>query len=273
MIPQRTLAVGLGLAATAFARAPHATPLEHDEQKYSAWQSEKQSLYASSASDAGIVYARPQLTLGYGAPFWQFTGFDGYLLSTNGFAAAYAGWRASLPFLDVQFGRRWNYPFNRRYLPRKESYGPRDLDLNGSDERSTYAVTEGELTLLAPVLHGAVFVEAHPMWFSAPKDKYVFEEVMRVVIVPPFAMRTRLGYVLGIGKRQDYKVGAMVEYLVAPGRPSNTIRVGPLALLSFTKNFEGLFTTTMVVSGPDELGPYVGTYGFAGVRYRWAKRF
>ena len=63
------------------------------------------------------VYARPQLTLGYGAPFWQFSGFDGYLISTPGFAAAYAGWRASLPFLDVQFGRRWNYPFNRRYLP------------------------------------------------------------------------------------------------------------------------------------------------------------
>jgi len=259
--------------AWALSRATLATPLEHDEQKYSAWQSNEQSFYASSASDAGIVYARPQLFLGYGAPHWQFTGFDGYLLSTNGFAAAYAGWRASLPFLDVQFGHRWNYPFNRRYLPPQKKYRARDLDLNGHDERSTYEVTEGELTLLAPVLHGAVFTEFHPMWFDAPGNSYVFEEVMRVVVVPPFAMRTRLGYVYGFGERQDAKVGAMVEYLVTPGRPFNTTRVGPLALVSFTKNFEGLFTTTVVVSGPDELGPYAGTYGFLGVRYRWAKRF
>lgn len=263
----------LGLTALATPCAAQATPLEHDEQKYSEWQSDEHSLYASSASDAGIVYARPQLTLGYGAPFWAFSGFDGYLLSTNGFAAAYAGWRASLPFLDVQFGHRWNYPFNRRYLPPKDKYTARDLDLNGHDQRSTYDVTEGELTLLAPVLHGAVFVEFHPMWFDAPGDKYVFEEVMRVVVVPPFAMRTRLGYVYGFGAAQSAKIGAMVEYLVTPGRPQNTTRIGPLALVSFTKNFEGLFTTTVVVSGPDDLGAYASTYGFLGVRYRWAKRF
>jgi hypothetical protein len=268
----RTL-LGLGLATGVLSGSAGATPLEHDEQKYSEWQSDEHSFYASSASDAGIVYARPQLTLGYGSPFWSFSGFDGYLLSTNGFAAAYAGWRASLPFLDVQFGRRWNYPFNRRYLPKKDVYRARDLDLNGSDSRATYAVTEGELTLLAPLFHGAAFVEAHPMWFDAPDGKFVFEEVMRVVIVPPFAMRTRLGFVYGFDERQNVKVGAMVEYLVTPGRPFNTTRVGPLALVSFRKDFEGLFTTTVVVSGPDDLGPYAGTYGFLGVRYRWAKRF
>ena len=265
--------LALGLAVASLGAVAEAAPLEHDEQTYSAWQSEQHTFYASSASDAGIVYARPQLTLGYGAPFWVFSGFDGYLLSTNGFAAAYAGWRASLPFLDFQIGRRWNYPFNRRYLPKKAKYRARDLDLNGSDQRATYAVTEMEFTVLAPVLHGATFLELHPMWFDAPKGTYVFEEVMRVVVVPPFAMRTRLGYVYGAGDRQDVKVGAMVEYLVTPGRPRHTTRVGPLALISFRKDFEGLFTATMVVSGPDDLGLYASTYGFAGVRYRWAARF
>lgn len=272
-MPGRLSTLTLALTVLMASRGALATPLEHDEQKYSAWQSKKYSLYASSASDAGFVYARPQLTIGYGAPFWVFSGFDGYLLSTNGFAAAYAGWRASLPFLDFQIGHRWNYPFNRRYLPRKDRYHARDLDLNGSDERSTYGVTEMELTVLAPVLHGATFLELHPMWFSAPDGKLVFEEVMRVPVVPPFAMRTRLGYVYGVGPSQDAKFGVMVEYLVTPGRPQNTTRFGPLALVSFTKNFEGLFTTTVVVSGPDALGLYAGTYGFLGVRYRWAQRF
>lgn len=71
----------------------------------------------------------------------------------------------------------------------------------------------------------------------------------------------------------NVKVGAMVEYLVTPGRPRHTTRVGPLALIGFRKDFEGLFTATMVVSGPDDLGLYASTYGFAGVRYRWAARF
>lgn len=255
------------------ASAAGATPLEHDEQKYSAWQSNQHSFYVSSASDVGVIYARPQLTLGWGAPFWNFFGIDAYGLATNEFSAAYVGWRASLPFLDVQLGRRWNYAYDRRFLPPRDEYEAKDLELIEGATRSKYQVMELEVTPLAPVLHGAVFVEFHPIWIDAPNDRYVFEEVTRVVAVPPFVMRTRLGYVYGVGASGDVKAGAMVEYLIAPGRPQNTTRVGPLLLASFTKHFEGLFTWTVVVDGPDKLGVYAGSYGFLGVRYRFAERF
>jgi len=253
--------------------AAQAQPLEHDEHKYSEWQSDEHTWFAASATDVGIVYVRPHLTLGWGAPFWQFVAFDGYALATNSFAAAYAGWRASLPFLDVQMGGRWTRPYDRRFLPEQDSYVADDLYPRDGDESPTYRLVELEITPLAPLLGGVAFIELHPLWVEAPSDRYVFEEVTRVVIAPPFAMRTRLGYVYPVLESGDVKLGGMLEYLVLPGRPGNVTRVGPLALLTFAPRIEGLFTWTMVLSSPDDLGPYEGSYGFLGVRFRWAQRF
>jgi hypothetical protein len=85
-------------------------------------------------------------------------------------------------------------------------------------------------------------------------------------------MRTRLGYLYGFGESKDVKLGAMVEYLVTPGRPKNVTRVGPVLVVSATQHIEVLFTTTVPVSSPDRLGIYEGSYGFLGLRLRWAER-
>lgn len=242
------------------------------EPRYSPWQSKRHTWFAASASDVGVIYARPHLTLGWGAPFWQFVGIDAYGIATNSFMAGYAGWRASLPWLDVQWGYRAVYPWDRRYLPKQTRYEPADLILREPDQRSTYGVIELELTPLAPLLHGVAFAELHPMWILSPSDKNLYEEVMRAVIEPPFAMRTRLGYLYGFGASKALKLGAMVEYLVTPGRPKNVTRVGPVLVLTVTQYLEVLFTTTVTVSSADQLGLYEGSYGFLGLRARWAER-
>lgn len=258
------LASALAFAGTATAAEP--------EPKYSPWQSNQHSWFAASASDVGIIYARPHLTLGWGAPFWHFVGIDGYALSTNAFASGYVGWRANLPFLDVQWGARWVYPYDRRYLPIQKQYGAEDLLMGEGDERSTYRVVELEITPIAPAPGGGVFAEIHPIWIDAPKDRYLYEEMLRAVVVPPFAMRTRLGYVFDL-QRGGVKVGAMTEYIVTPGRPRNATRLGPLLIVSISQYVEALATATFVVDSPDELGIYEGTYGFMGARLRWVKRF
>lgn len=250
-----------------------AQPAEHDEEKLSYWQSDESSFFAASASDLGIIYTRPHLTLGWGAPFWQFVGVDGYLLATNTFAAAYVGWRASLPFVDVQLGARWNYPYARGFLPKKERYTQDDLDFDDDDRRSTIRVIELEVTPLAPLFGGVAFVELHPIWFDTPDDTLLYEEVIRAIVAPPFAMRARLGYVYGFGPGGRVKLGGMLEYLVLPNRPENILRVGPLVLVGATDRIEGLFTWTYPLSTPDDLGGYESSYGFLGLRYRWAQRF
>jgi hypothetical protein len=176
-----------------------------------------------------------------------------------------------LPFLDVQWGARWVYPYNRRRLPKEESYGPTDLPLGEGDERSTYRVIELEITPLAPLLHGIVFAELHPLWIDAPKDMNLYEEMMRAVVEPPFAMRTRLGYLYDF-EASGVKAGAMVEYMVTPGRSENVTRVGPVLIVGLSQYLEILATSTFTVSSPDTLGLYEGSYGFLGLRARWAQR-
>ncbi len=242
-------------------------------KKYSPWQSEKNTWFLASASDVGIVYVRPHATLGWGAPFWQFVGLDTYAITTPSFAAAYVGVRASLPWLDVQWGYRGTYAFDRRLLPPRSEYRADDLHLSDGDKRSTYGVIELEITPAVPVLHGALFAEIHPMWFNAPRDVYLYEEIMRAVVDSRFAMRTRLGYLYQPDDDGMIKVGAMLEYMVTPGRPKNVARVGPVVLVGLSKHIEGLATATFAVSSPDDLGLYEGTYGFIGLRARFAQRF
>jgi hypothetical protein len=260
-------------AGTAVASAGRASPDGEGEKRYSIWQSNKQSWFVASASDVGIVYVRPHVTVGWGAPFWQFVGVDAYGIATNSFSGGYAGWRASLPWLDVQWGWRIIYPYARRWLPKKDAYVPADLELGEGDERSVYSVVELEVTPLAPVLGGVIFAELHPMWFDAPRDRNLYEEVARAVVVPPFAMRTRLGYVYGVDEAGKIKTGAMLEHIVTPGRPANVTRFGPVLIVSLAERLEGLATATVPVASPDELGLYEGSYGFVGLRLRWARRF
>src|SRR5690606_2879534 len=82
----------------------------------------------------------------------------------------------------------------------------------------------------------------------------------------------RLGYLFDIEDPAPIKAGAMVEYLVLPGRPQNVTRLGPILLVSLSKQVEALFTLTLPVASPDALGYYEGSYGFLGLRLRWAKR-
>lgn len=279
VMPKRRAVMALGvlgsLASTPPAHAApdpsSARPAAPEPTKYSPWQSTRSRWYVSSASDAGIVFVRPQLGIGYGSPFWQFVGFETYALATNSFASAYLGYRASLPFLDIETGYRAQYPFDRRFLDRADRHGVGELGLGDGDRRSIYSVVELAATLTAPLLHGGAFAEFHPMYVRAPRDVHVYEEVLRAVMRPPFAARARLGYVYTFGPDGAYKLGALGELIVLPGRPSNVVRLGPVATIGFSKTLEGIFALTLPVKSPDDLGLYEGSYGFLGVRMRWAR--
>lgn len=192
--------LGLGLLVPRVALAAAPTKPESSEPQYSPWQSKKATPFASLATDVGVVYARPRLTLGYGAPFWNFVGIDAYWLTTNSFSAPYVGWRASLPFLDTFFGVRRTIPFDRRFLGKQEKYSDTDLGLENGGERSTYTAVDFELDLAAPVAHGGAFLGVHPVLIDVPRDTYVYEEVLRVVMRP---LRHGLAWGLRVRLRRE----------------------------------------------------------------------
>lgn len=240
--------------------------------RYSPWQSNQATPFVSLATDAGFIYARPRLTVGYGAPFWNYVGVEAAVISTNSFGQPSIGWRASLPFLDAILTAREVYPYNRRYMDPKDSHDSHDLRLDTGGRRSVYHAVDLEVALTAPLFHGGVFLQAHPLFVDAPRDQHLYEEYIRAIIAPPFALATRGGYVYGIGDG-SVKLGGMLEYVVLPGRPGNVTRLGPIALATFSKNLDGFAAFSFVASSPDNLDIQDGTYAFIGVLHRWAQRF
>jgi hypothetical protein len=113
----------------------------------------------------------------------------------------------------------------------------------------------------------------HGVWVDAPPNVHLYEEVLRVVIEPPFGLGLRSGYLYGIGEQQNIKAGLMLEHVIMPGRPAGVWRSGPVVLANFSKHLEGLFAFSVVLAGPDDLGVLHGTYAFLGILHRWARRF
>ncbi|MBX3185255.1 MAG: hypothetical protein KIT72_08380 [Polyangiaceae bacterium] len=267
-------------AAPSEAASPDAQHSEADDsasepapRQYSPWQTDHATPFVSLATDFGVVYARPRLTLGYGAPFWSYVGLDAHWIVTNSFTAPYIGWRASLPFLDVTMGVRRTLPFDRRLLPPRERHHADSLAVPPDGERAAYTAIDFEVAAVAPLGHGGAFLSVHPVYIDVPEEHHVFDEVLRAVMKPPFAMGFRGGYVLGLDENQDIQVGAGAEYVLLPGRPKGVTRAGPIVHLTFSKTLEGFFVFSAVVDSPDDLGIEHGTYAFLGLLHRWAQRF
>jgi len=239
----------------------------------SAWDDDEDTFFTTVASDIGFIYLRPRVTLGYGSPYWKFVGIDTYFLATNSFVSPYVGWRASFPFLDALMGVRYVHAFDRRILPKQNEYDGDELDIEPGDTRSTYTAIDFELVLVAPLFHGGVFLTAHPVWVDAPSDVRIYEEVLRVVMDPPFALGLRGGYVYGFGESQDVKAGFLLEHVIMPGRPANVVRAGPAVLIGLSKHFDFLFAFSPVLTSPDSLGILHGTYAYVGFLHRFSHRF
>ena len=267
-----TMACTFVLPRLARAQVPPKCPQSTTPTRYSPWQSTRNTPFVSTTTDVGIIYARPRLMLGYGSPHWKFVALDAHWIVTNSFTAPYVGWRASLPFLDAMFGARTVVPWDRRILEPRESHGS-DLSIHGGDERSTYDAVDFELAVYVPLLHGIAHLQGHPVIVDAPRDAHLFEEVLRAVMRPPYALGMRAGYFYGVGETQDFKTGWVAEYVVLPGRPDNVIRMGPMAYLQLDKHWEALAAFSAVVKSPDSLGIWHGTYAFLGMTHRWARRF
>jgi hypothetical protein len=265
----------LALASLLFASVASAEPPREGEPEpqYSPWQSKRSTYFVSTINDAGIVYVRPRVMLGYGAPHWQYVALDAHWIVTNSFTAPYVGWRASLPFLDAMFGARTVFPWDRRVLPVKDHYTGGAIGLHQGAKRSTYQAVDLELALFVPMLHGVAYLDFHPVWVNASRDSRIYEEVLRSVIAPPFAIGNRGGFLYGVGSSQALKVGVVAEYVILPNRPGNVTRGGPIGIYTFDQHWEAMGFFSAVLDGPDSLGIWHGPYAGLGLTHRWAKRF
>jgi hypothetical protein len=257
--------LGVACAAVVF----HSTTLARAEDgapRPDYWSRGTVRPFVSSRLDAGLVYAKPQVALGYGKPYWSWVGLEAYALSTHSLGAGYVGVRGALPFANASFGVRDSYSYTHSFLVARDRYDADDLARDGP--RARYLTLETEAFAAMPVPGGYAFVA--PMLYvvtDAPTGKYLYEESLRAVMKPPYLWATRFAYLFALGVEESVKVGPMFEYLGLPGRGESIQRAGPAVNVKFTEHCELVGIFSVVLSSPDSLGLRDGPFGLVGIRY------
>ncbi|HTA89256.1 MAG TPA: hypothetical protein VK745_06765 [Polyangiaceae bacterium] len=227
--------------------------------------------FVATTVDVGFVYARPRVSLGYGRPFTSWLGIDANPIASSAGLGLYGGLRFEIPHFDLRIGPRYFFAFQHTYLEPEESYRRLDLETAGG-QRAVTLTYESELDANLPLGPGELLARGSVSYVTGvPRDQYVFEETLHVIVKPPLIWRARGGYAFHFGPSGQHSIGVVVDVLDVPKRDDSlTLRVGPVLRLLLSRRVEvrGSFVVTVV--SPDSIGLVGGDFTELGVRYRWA---
>jgi hypothetical protein len=240
---------------------------ERPENGY--WSEGKPRWFLAQRTELGPPYIKPYVSAGYGLPHWIWTGVDVNAIATLDMVQLYAGLRAASPVLDLAFGLRDTWSFDKPLLVPADRFTGADVrDASGASLR--YLAWEAEAVAVVPLPHFAVaadFIAVRTL--DVPADRAIYDESYRVIVDDPLFFDLRAGAVVRLLREQALKVGPVVEYLFGTGR-GTSVRLGGAVILQLTDHLEASATVTVPVRSPDQLGLVLGSYAAAGVRYRTA---
>lgn len=227
--------------------------------------------FVATTMDFGFVYVRPRVSVGYGRPFTSWVGVDANGIGQTSGLGAYGGLRVEIPHLDWRIGPRYFASFEHTYLPPQDSYDRIEFERVVADRARTLT-WETELDLSADIGPGRLLLRGSLSYVTGvPKDKYVFEETLHVIVAPPWVWRTRLAYGYTFGSHNQHSIGLAVDLLDVPKRDdSRTVRVGPLLSMKLSRRVEVRGSFVFSVISPDRIGLKGGDSTELGLRYRWA---
>lgn len=249
---------------------PEREPVAELRPTYGYFSNGEPRWFVSTRSDLGTPYLKPYFSAGYGIPHWLWLGMDLNAILTAEIAQVYTGVRVAAPVLDIAFGVRDTWSFQKRFLPPKASYTRSDV-FDRSRPRSRYWAWELEVFGAVPLPHSALvgnFVLVRTL--DVPRDTYVYDESYRAIVADPMFAVMRVAAVARLLHEGSLKVGPLLEHVFETGRPGGVFRLGPAVALQLTDHLEAAAALTLPLSSPDRLGLSLGSYGTACLRYRWA---
>lgn len=268
-LPRTALATGPIGVGTPIEPPPSTSGLEPGNRR-SYWSRGDHRFYISSMLDAGYLYGRPQIGVGFGKPNWRFVQLETWAAISGGGVGQYQGLRMGLPFSELRAGARYQVPFDRSFFKQKESYTRFDFE-DRSGPTARYLAIDVENTASIPFFGGSIFTLIGSTYVSGVPEGYnVYEEQLRIVGTGPWFHRARIGYALRIGQQGAIRVGPVVEGIYNPGRKMTVIRGGVVATIVMTHHLEVLATFIPTIVSPDAIGLAGGDFGQLGIRYRWA---
>lgn len=234
------------------------------------WSVGEPRLFLSTKSELGVPYTKPYFSVGYGWPHWIWTGVDVNAIITTEVAEIYSGLRLASPVLDLAFGIRDNWSFDKPWLAPRDSFN-RDQVLKAPGPLARYAALEGEAVGVLPLPHAALAVDFVVVdVLDMPEDKYLYEESYRLITKNRLFFVARGLALARILPENSLAVGVLTEFGFNTGRSSTVLRVGPVMMLQITDHLALNMGFTLKVASPDHLGLTLGAYGVAGFRYTWA---
>lgn len=226
--------------------------------------------FVSATFGVGIVNFLTRAQLGYGKPHYSWVGIEGgpqLSVTTN---RVYGGLRAKHTNIDFRAGARFESQLNQNLLPAQRHFQREDLetDLAGP---SRYLVAEAELNGNVPFPGGSLLAVITGMFISGiPDERYVWEQVLRTVVAPPWVWRARLGYLAHIGWAGSMKLGVAAEVIHIPLREMLVIRAGPLVSVGLTHHLEVNGGLMIVAASRDDIGLPAADLGQLALVYKWA---
>jgi hypothetical protein len=238
------------------------------------WAGTGRRAFVAGVYDVGLFYLQPGLSLGYGEPHHRWFGLSGSVnMSVSGGTGKLAI-RGVAPHFDARLGVRYESPINQEFLAPQDVFTREDTELEDYGA-SRYLSIDAELAGNVPMPGGHLIAAASAYGvLGTPRDLFVFEEALKVVIDPPFLWRARLGYMaeLPFGGEREHalRIGVAAEGVHNPERPLFVARVGPLVSLPLTCHLEMVAAAMLVAWSRDRLGLLGADFGEIALRYRWA---
>jgi hypothetical protein len=269
----------LSAASTAVAEPPTTRPAGDagdgsgkgkDRPENGYWSVGKPRFFVAARPELGTPYAKPYVSAGYGMPHWIWVGVDVNAIFTLEMAQAYAGLRAATPIFDLAFGVRDTWSFSKTLMVPERSFTADDVS-NGPGGLARYWAWEAEAVAVAPLPHSALvadFIVVRTL--DVPRDRFLYEESYRAIISKPLFLTIRFAAVVRFLAEDSLRIGVLTEHVFETGRDRPVWRVGPIASMQLTDHLEAMAGVTLAVYSPDDLGIGLGSYGIAGVRWRWA---
>jgi hypothetical protein len=250
--------------------ATEATPVQVPTMEPGHWTTEPFRLFASLRVDAGYLYLKPRLSLGYGRPFSSWAGVDLVPLVTPDYAGGYSGLHVQLDWFEVRAGARYVHAFMHQFLTPATSYNLVDL-AEFTGHASAYLDLEAEAAAAIPAGPGHILLLGTASTIElVTSGYYVYDEALRVVVAPPLVYRGRVGYSVPFMPEHNARVGIVAEVIDIPNRGDQVYRAGLVAAFDIDDHLQAVANLLIPVYGPDSLGLLGADYTELGIRYRWA---
>lgn len=238
-----------------------------DEPWWKYWQEQDARAFVSFDARVG-AFQQVRSIIGYGKPFWTFSGLEIFAGSTTEFSAWSIGPRLDLLGINASFDFRRTHAFTRVRPLVSESYSKLEK-VRGSADPNRYSSLDGWLWGYLPLGPTLTYWEVGGVYLlEEPGERAIFEEYYRFTMNERTALSLRALLWLNL-LESSVNVGPSVDAVLSPSRDA-LVRVGGSLSVRFSERTKCQLALTVPVASADTLDWVTQSWGALTLGYSFA---